>query len=90
MPVSLRKGDGGCQPKELLENTLIWTQSARLTLYGEWLTWQVIVKHSIDPAEGVKLVEMIESGSISTGDIIIECKKEIFQEVKKYRAGLVL
>ena len=32
----------------------------------------------------------MESGNISTGDIIIQCKKQAFHEAKKYRLGLVL
>lgn len=90
LAVSLRNGDDGCQLGELPESTLIWTQNARPTLYGQWLAWQVTVEHSIDPAEGVEPVEMMEPGNVFTGDIVIECKKQALQEAKKYGAGLVL
>lgn len=51
--MSLRKGDRGFQPEGLPENTLLWTQNSRPTLYGQWLAWQITDDQSIDPAEGV-------------------------------------
>ena len=60
LPISLRKGDAGSQPGELPENTLMWTENARPTLYGHWLAWQISFEHSIDPADGVEPVEIME------------------------------
>lgn len=90
LPISLRKGDGGFQPGELPENTLMWTRNSRATLYGQWLTWQITIDYSIDPAEGVEPVEKIASNSLFKADVIIKCKKEALEEARKDRTGLVL
>ena len=37
LPVGLKNGDKGFQPGELPENTLMWTQNLRPTLYRHWL-----------------------------------------------------
>ena len=34
LSISLREGDNGLQPGEGPENTLLWTENARLALYG--------------------------------------------------------
>ena len=89
LPISLRKGDGGFQPGELPGNTLLWTQSSRPKLYGQWLAWQITIDHSIDPAEGVEPVEKVSSNGVKA-DVIIKFKKEAFEAAKKDRTGLVL
>ena len=45
LPMSLRIGDGGFQPGELPDSTLMWTQGTRPTLYGQWLAWQITIEH---------------------------------------------
>lgn len=57
--ISIRDGDRWFQPGELPENTLMWTQNSRSTLYGQWLAWKITIDHSIDPVEGVERVEKI-------------------------------
>lgn len=57
--ISLRIGDGSSQPGELPDNTLMWMQDTRPTIYGQWLAWQITFEHSIDPADGVEPVETI-------------------------------
>ncbi len=84
-----RKGDAGSQPGELPENTLMWTENARPTLYGHWLAWQISFEHSIDPTDGVEPVEIMEVDRFS-GKIVIQPKKNALEEAKKYRAGLVM
>lgn len=37
---------------ELHENTLMWTENARPTLYGHWLALEISIEHSIYPADG--------------------------------------
>ena len=54
LPISLGKGDQDFQPGELPENSLLWTQNSRPTLYGQWLAWQITLNHAIDPADGVE------------------------------------
>ena len=81
LPISLKKGDASYQPGELPENTLMWTENARPTLYGHWLAWQISIGHSIDPADGVEPVEDMEVHRF-TGEIVIQPKKEAFEEAK--------
>ena len=76
VPISLRIGDGGFQPGELPDNTLVWTQETRPTLYGQWLAWQINIEHSIDPADGVEPVETINPDSHFQGEVIMRCKTE--------------
>ena len=71
-PLVLRKGNGEYQLGELPENTLIWTQNARPTLYGHWLAWQITIEHSIDPAERVELVELMDPSMVFKEDVIIK------------------
>ena len=78
------------QPEELPDNTLMWTQNARPTLYGQWLAWQITIEHSIDPADGVEPVEVIKSGTCFEGKVIVKGKKEALHEATRYRAGLVM
>ena len=89
LPISLRKRDASCQPGELPENTLMWAENTRPTLYGHWLAGQISIDHSIDLADGVEPVENMEVDRF-TGKIVIQPKKEAIKEAKKYRAGLVM
>lgn len=59
LPVSLRVGDESFQPGELPDNTLMWTEDTRATLYGQWLAWQLTTEHSMHPANGVEPVPVI-------------------------------
>lgn len=88
LPISLRKGDRGFQPGELPENTLLWTQDSRSTLYGQWLELQITIDHSFDPAEGLESVEMIASNF--KANVIVKCKKIALEEARKDKTGLVL
>ena len=87
--ISLRKGDASSQPRKIPENTLMWTENARPTLYGHWLAWQISIEHWIGPADGVEPVETIEVDRF-TGKVVIQPKKEALEETKKYRTGLVM
>ena len=89
LPISLRKGDAGSQPGQLPENTFMWTENARPTLYEHWLAWPISYEHSIDPADGVEPVEIMEVDRFS-GKIVIQPKKNALEEARKYRAGLVM
>lgn len=75
LPISLRKEDGGFQPGLLPENTLLWMQSLRPKLYGQWLAWQIAINHSIDSAEGVEPVEKMLSNGVKA-NVIIKSKKK--------------
>ena len=90
LPISLRNGDQGFQLGELPENTLLWTENSRPTLYGQWLAWQLTIDHSIDPAEGVEPVENMMSDKLFKADVIIQCKKKALEEARKNQPGLVL
>lgn len=86
---SLRVGDGGFQPGELPNDTLIWAKNARSTLYGQWLAWQLIIEHSIDPANGGEPFLVTTPDFYCKRKIIIQHKKKALQEAKKDRTGLV-
>ena len=90
LPISLRKVDQDFQPGELPENTLLWTQNSRPTLYGQWLAWQITVDHSIDPADGVEPVKKMRSGKSFKADVIVRCKKRALEEARRNQPGLVL
>ncbi len=90
LPISLRKGDQDFQPGELPENTLLWTQNLRPTLYGQWLAWQITVDHSIDPADGVEPVKKMRSGKSFKADVIVRCKKRALEEARRNQQRLVL
>ncbi len=90
LPISLREGDRGFQPGELPENTLMWTQNARPTSYGQWLAWKFTIDHCIDPAEGVEPDRRPDSYSLVKLDVIIKGKKEAMKEARKDKPGLVL
>lgn len=90
LPVSLREGDAAFQPEELPENNLVWTQDARPALFGQWLAWQIIIDHSIDPADGVKPVTIIKPGTQFQGKVVIECKQQALKEAKKDTTGLTI
>ena len=84
LPASLREGDEGLQPGEPPKDSLMWTQNARPTSYGQWLAWQVTFDHSVDPASGVEPVEVIKTGTCFEGKIIIENKKQALDEATKH------
>lgn len=52
----------GVQPGELLEDSLMWPENVRPTIYGHWPAWQITIEHSIDPADGEELLQTMESG----------------------------
>ena len=72
------------------ENTLLWTENARPTLYGQCLAWQITTDHSIDPAEGVEPVTKLDSYNALQPEVIIKSKKEEMEEARKDNQGLVL
>ena len=90
LPISLREGDRGFQPEEVPEDTLLWTENARPTLYGQWLAWQITIDHSIDPAEGVEPITILDSYNTLQPEVIIKSKKEAMAEARKDNQGLVL
>ena len=86
----MKVGDVNFQPGELPDNTLIWTENTKPTLYGQWLAWQLTVEHSIDPANGVEPVPVISSVSHFKNKVIIANKEQALKEARKYCTGLVL
>ena len=82
-PISLREGDRGFQPGEMPENTTLWTENVRPTLYGQWL-------HAIDPAEGVESVTNLASYNSLEPQVIIKSKKGAMEEARKNSPGLTL
>ena len=87
LPASLRVGDASSQPGELPDDTLMWTENTRPTLYGQWLAWQLTTDHSIDPAHGVEPVPFISCDDLI--NVIIRNKEQALKEARKYRAGLI-
>lgn len=83
LPISLRNGDQGFQPGELLDNTLLWTENLRPILYGQWLAWQLTIDHSIDLAKGVEPVKKMMSDKLFKANIIIHHKKKALEEPRK-------
>ncbi len=77
LPISLRERDRGFQPGEVPENTLMRTENARPTLYGQWLAWQITTDHSIDPAEGVEPATKLVS--YKSREILAEIRKPIYE-----------
>lgn len=90
LPVSLRVGDESFQPGELSDDTLMWTENTRPTLYGQQLAWQLSTEHSIDLANGVEPVPVTGPDFYFKGKIIIGQKEQALKEVTKNRTGLVL
>lgn len=82
-PLVLDKGDGEYQAGELPENTLIWTHDTRPSLYGHWLAWQITIEHSVDPAEKVELVELMDPSMVFKGDVSIKGKNQALKEAGK-------
>lgn len=52
----------GFEPGELLEDSLMWPENVRPTIYGHWPAWQITIEHSIDPADGEELLQTMEPG----------------------------
>ena len=89
LPISLRKGDQDVQPGEIPENSLMWTQNSRPTLYGQWLAGQITFYHAIDPADGVEPAQKAIFSKFNA-DVIVRCKKKALEEARKTQVGLVL
>lgn len=53
----------------------MWTKNIRPTLYTQCLAWKITIEHSIDTADGIKLVESIKLNKF---------KKKIVIQAKKY------
>lgn len=66
------------------------TQNGQSTSYKQWLVWQITIDHCIYPAKEVELVRRPDSYSLVKLDVIIKDKKEIMEEAKKDKPGLVL
>lgn len=56
----------------------------------QWLAWQIITDHFIDPVKEVDLVIILASYNLLEQEVIIKCQKEIMKEVKKDNPGLIL
>lgn len=89
LPISLRKGYKGFQLREVLENTLLWPENARPTLYWQWLALQNTTNHAIDPVRGIEPVTNLTSYNSLEPQVIIKSKKELMEEVRKNNSGLV-
>ena len=63
--------------------------AANITLYGQWLAWQITLDQSIDPADGVEPVQKMISDELKA-DIIVKSKKKALEEARKIQASLVL
>lgn len=87
--ISLRKGEGDFQPGELPESHLMWMEKTRPILYWQWLVWQITIEHLIDPTDGVEPIETMKQDKFQ-GTIVIQSKKNIIKEARKYRPSLVM
>ena len=90
LPINLRIGDGTLQLEKLPENNLAWPQNTRPTQYAQWLVWQITVDHTIDPEDGVKLVEIIQLDTNFSEKIFIDNKSQVLRKVKKDHADLII
>ena len=88
LPISFRMGDETLQPEELPEKNFMWTQSARPTLYGQLLAWQITIDHSIDPADRLKPVEVIKPSTNFIGKVIIDNKTQALKKSRKKHTDL--
>lgn len=66
------------------------TENTRPTSYRQWLAWQITIRHSIDLADGVEPVEIMEPGVGFEGKVIIEPKEKAIEKAKKDCASLVI
>lgn len=73
--ISMGEGDGNSQPGEQPDNTLMWIESAKPPLLGHRLARQLALDNSIDPAEGIELVENSGAATPFPGEIVIETKE---------------
>lgn len=85
----MKKGDGNLQYSEEPENTFIWIESARPALLGHWLARQLALDNSINPADGIDLVENLRSATPFLGEIMIKKKKMAIKQAKKYQVRIV-
>ena len=60
----------------------MWTENTRPTLYGQWLAWQLITNHFIDPVHGIEPVLFISYDDLI--NLIIRNKKQALKEARKY------
>lgn len=56
LPISLKKSDQDFWLGELSENSLLWTQNSKPTLYSYWWVWQISFDHAINPVDRVELI----------------------------------
>ena len=88
LPVSLRMRDAALD--KLLEDNLIWTKNTQLSLYAQWLAWQLMVDYPIDPVDGVELIEKINPELWFQGNIMVKYRKHLLKEARKFRSSLVI
>lgn len=86
LAISLRDGDENSQTGEQPEDTLTWVESGKPKLFGQLLAQQIASNYSIDPADGVELVQSLSPSTSFKGQIIIKEKKKALEEGKKYCA----
>lgn len=68
----------------------MWPENVRPTIYGHWPAWQITIEHSIDPADGEELLQIMESGMKFTVGGNCRIKNAAVGEAKRYRTGLVM
>ena len=78
-PITLQVGDVNAQPEDLLEDNLIWASNQRITLYGQQLARQILVKFSIDLAKKIEPIWAMPGLSFPGKLIIIDRKRAILE-----------
>lgn len=86
LPISLKKGDKNSQPREQPKDMLMWAKVTMLKMLGLILAQQVASHYSIDLADDIELVSYPGLNINFSANIIIDAKKKILKEAKKYYA----
>lgn len=87
--ISPKIKDGSFYPKKLSDNTVMWTQTSRQTLYGQWVTRQIIVEYSINSTYRVEPVEKINPKHQYKREVLVKLKKQMLKKATKNMVKLV-
>lgn len=66
------------------------TESARLTLYRQWLAWPTIIKHLIGLVKEIESVIKPASSNPLEPKVIIKKKNMVIDKAKQDNSGLIL
>lgn len=69
---------------------IIWAENTKLKMFGQLLAQQVAGNYSIDPADGVKPLPNPGLDIKFSSNIIIEAKKKVLEEAKKYHIEYII